>query len=108
MKVEEFKNKYVELQKEAKAIAMELKPLVKRYETACKKASALAVKADYDKQLYKWVPERDDMDTDGWNVRVLSRLEDFNGVEEFLKGARNVLLNLADQPFAKRQKKAAR
>lgn len=100
MKTEEFENKYMALQAEAKALAAELKPLAKRYKSLCKKASALGHKADYDKNLYRENKELDDTEPDGWSIHVLFRLTDFEGESSFLlQDANTLLLNLVDQPF---------
>ena len=108
MTTAQFKEKYEALQKEAKAIATELKPLAKRYRTLSKKAITLGSKADNDKHLYKMVQKLnsicgDDLDTDGWNIHVLFRLSDFDGYEEDAHGVLNLLLNLVDEPFAKKK-----
>lgn len=109
MKVQEFKEKYIELQKEAKSIEKELKTLAKRYGALAKKAVSLGNKADYDKELYVENQTTGESETNGWNVQVLLRLTDFeDDAEFFLQDARTVLLNLVDQPFMKRQKKASK
>lgn len=106
MKTEEFENKYVALQAEAKALAAELKPFVKRYKSLCKKASALGHKADNDKKLYRENKELGDNEPDGWNIHVLFRLTDFEDEASFfLQDACVLLLNLADEPFRSKTKK---
>lgn len=100
MKTEEFENKYVALQAEAKALAAELKPFAKRYKALCKKACALGSKADNDKKLYRENKELGDTETDGWDIRVILRLTDFEDESSFLlQDANTLLLNLVDQPF---------
>lgn len=112
MTTAQFKEKYKALQEEAKAFAAELKPLAKKYKALCKKANALGRKADNDKQLYKRVPKTntmlgntDETDTDGWSIHVLFRLTDFDGAEEWVQDACNVLLNLTDEPFYRKARK---
>lgn len=106
MTTEQFKEKYKALQEEAKALANELKPIAKRYRSFCKKATALGYKGDNDAKLYKKNEERcGDCEPDGWSIHVLFRLTDFDGAEEWVQDACNVLLNLADQPFNERGKK---
>ena len=101
MTTAQFKEKYEALRKEAKALATELKPFAKRYKSLCKKASALGYKGDNDKKLYRENKELGDNETDGWNIHVLFRLTDFDGAEEWVQDACNVLLNLTDEPFHK-------
>ena len=102
MKTPELKTKYEALRAEAKALASELKPFVKRYNAICKKAVALGYKADNDKGLYKKDVDGDNA-PDGWNIHILFRLSDFEDEAGFfLQDARTLLLNLADQPFDKR------
>ena len=102
MKTSELKIKYEALQAEAKALAGELKPLVKRYNSICKKATALAYKADNDNGLYRKDADGDN-EPDGWNIHILFRLSDFEDDMGFLlQDAHTLLLNLADQPFNKR------
>lgn len=102
MKTPELKIKYEALQAEAKALAGELKPPIKRYNAVCKKAVALAYKADNDKGLYKKDADGDN-EPDGWNIHILFRLSDFEDEAGFLlQDACTLLLNLADQPFGAR------
>lgn len=102
MTTAQFKEKYEALQKEAKALATELKPLAKRYKALCTKAITLGHKADYDKKLYRENKELGDNEPDGWNIHVLFRLTDFEDEAGFfLQDAHVLLLNLADQLFDK-------
>ena len=103
MTTAQFKEKYEALQKEAKTIAMELGLFAKRYKALCKKASALGHKADNDKKLYRENKELGDNEPDGWDIHVLFRLTDFDEAEYWVQDARVVLLNLTDQPFAKKK-----
>lgn len=105
MTTAQFKKKYEDLQKEAKAIATELKPLAKRYKALCTKATTLGTKVDYDARLYKENKELGDHEPDGWNIHVLFRLTDFEDEAGFLlRDAYLLLMNLVDQPFNKQLK----
>ena len=105
MTTAQFKEKYEALQKEGKDIATELKIFAKRYRAFCKKASALGHKADNDEKLYRENKELGNNGPDGWNIHILFRLTDFDGAEDWVHDACNVLLNLTDEPFYRKARK---
>lgn len=112
MKPIDFKKKYEALQDEAKAIAAELKPLIKRYRTLAKQATNLGYRGedDTDRHLYKEPEYYDDLTTQGWNIGILTQLFQFEYEcntpdSDCLSIARNALLKLVNEPFEKKIEK---
>lgn len=99
MTTAQFKVKYEAIQKEARAIATELKPISRRYQSLCEKATALGVSAKYDARLYRKHDKHGYNEPDGWDINTLSRLDDLD--ELLLQDVRSLLLNLADHKFGK-------
>lgn len=107
MKTSQFKAKYEALQEEAKSLANELRPLAKKFKSLSKRAAGLGSKANTDKGLYRPCGTTDDSEPDRWNIHVLFRLTDFEdySADDYLIGAMNLLLNLVDEPFDRRDRK---
>lgn len=112
MKVLDFKKKYEALQDDAKAIAAELKLLIKRYRTLAKRATKLGYRGedDTDRHLYKEPEYYDDLTTQGWNIEILTQLFRFEDEcdktdRDSLSIVRDALLKLANEPFKKKIEK---
>ena len=112
MKLLDFKKKYGVLQDEAKDIARELKPLIKRYRTLAKQSTSLGYKGvdDNDRHLYREPEYYDDLRTQGWNIGILTQLFRFEDEIErpdcdSLSIVRDALLKLVNEPFEKKIEK---
>lgn len=112
MKPTDFKKKYEALQNEAKAIAAELKLLIKRYRALAKKATKLGYRGvdDTDRQLYREPEYYDDLTTRGWNIEILTQLFRFEDEcdktdRDTLSLVRDALLKLVNEPFKKKIEK---
>lgn len=82
MTTSELKKRYTALQEEARSIDKELKPLLRRYRSICRKANSLATVADNDKELYTFDKTTRQNEPAGWNINILFRLGDFEEPDE--------------------------
>ena len=103
MTTKELKKKYLALQEEARSLDKELKPLLKRYRSICRKANSLANVADNDKELYTFDQTTRQNEPDGWNINILFRLSDFEEPgESNLDVAHDNLVGIIKQPVNQR------
>lgn len=82
MTTRELKKRYTALQEEARSLAKEMKPLLRRYRSICRKANSLATVVDNDKELYTFDKTTRQNEPDGWNINILFRLSDFEEPDE--------------------------
>lgn len=119
MKVEQFKEKYEALQKEAGEIYVQIKPLLKRLKSLTRKCNSLGNKADGDENLYDRivVTYKDDRGyegpnriaiTKGWDENILFRLWDMDVLitePNVIDCIDNVLYNITHTKFEKKNPK---
>lgn len=82
MYVEEFKEKFDELQKESNEVYSQIKPLLQRLKRIVRKATALADKCDNDPELFdnilvKGTYYRKKAISKDWDTSIIIRLADF-------------------------------
>lgn len=82
MTTTKLKKKYLALQEEAGSLEKELKPLLKRYRSICRKANSLATVVDNDKELYTFDRTTCRNEPNCWNINILFRLSDFEEPDE--------------------------
>lgn len=97
MTVDEAEEKFNSLKAEAKEIAAGLKEWNKRYKKLAKKAVSLYRKIDLDKKLYL----DDGSGPDGWDIRSLFCLGDFDDYKDPVGAAMILCENLAKWKFRK-------
>ena len=82
MTTKELKKRYMALQEEARSIDKELKPLLNRYRSICRKSRRLYFEADRCYELYAFDQTIGHYEPDGWNIKILFRLSDFEEPDE--------------------------
>ena len=86
MTTKELKKRYMALQEEARSIDKELKPLISRYRSICRKSRRLFYVADMDNELYTFDQTTGRNEPNGWNSKILFRLSDFEEPDESYMG----------------------